>query len=243
MLNISNVYKKFRSFYAIEDLSMKIPRGSIFGLLGPNGAGKTTLLRMSMGLLPPTEGKIVLFDSQSPTSREARKRVGYMPQQLAIYPALSVLENLLFYGRLYGVPGKDLKERSLDILELVELTEKRDSLVAHLSGGMIRRVMLATVLIHKPELVILDEPTSGIDPALRIKFWDWFSLLASGGTSVLITTHHIAEASRCEEVLFLRLGKLIDQGAPSDLMNRYGAADLEEAFVRATSEVVWKKEE
>jgi ABC-2 type transport system ATP-binding protein len=234
VLTLRNVRKKFGSFVAIDDMNLSIAPGMIFGLLGPNGAGKTTLLRMIMGLLAPTSGTITLFDRFSPESREARFKIGYMPQQLAVYQGLTVLENLLFFGRLYGLRGSALSRQADKILKMVELEKKAKEQVSHLSGGMVRRTMLATTLIHQPSLVILDEPTAGVDPALRIRFWKWFQQLSELGTSILITTHHISEASLCQDVVFLREGKLLEQGPPVELMNRYQSKDLEEAFVKAT---------
>ncbi len=237
MLKLTNVNKCFNSFTAIYNLSLEIPAGIIFGLLGPNGAGKTTLLRMILGLTLPTSGQISLFGSSSLTGKPIRKKIGYMPQQQAIYPGLSVIENILFFGRLYHIPGKHLKNQAEEILQLVELEDKKDTIVAHLSGGMVRRAMLATILVHQPSLLILDEPTAGVDPALRIKFWNWFKKLAKQGISILITTHHIAEASRCDDVIFLRAGRLLEKGPPDELMKKYQAPDLEYAFVKATQEI------
>lgn len=234
MLNLQGVTRKFDQLTAVDGIDLEIPKGLIFGLLGPNGAGKTTLLRMIMGLIPPTSGTITLFGKYAPTDRIVRGRIGYMPQQLAIYPGLSTLENVLFYGRLYGMPETELQSRAREILEMVELSPQNNQLVAHLSGGLVRRALLATALIHQPSLVILDEPTAGIDPALRIRFWEWFGVLSGQGISILITTHHITEASRCDQVVFLREGRLIEQGTPRALMTRYQSKDLEDAFVRAT---------
>ncbi len=234
MLSLENVRKSFGSFSAVNGVDLDIGEGMIFGLLGPNGAGKTTLLRMIMGLITPTSGKITLFDSFSPADTAARSKIGYMPQQLAVYPGLSVAENVIFFGRLYGLQGAELKQRAVEVLQLVDLQDKRNKQVAHLSGGMVRRVMLATTLIHQPSLVILDEPTAGVDPALRLRFWNWFQELSGRGISILITTHHISEAALCREVVFLRQGKLIERGKPVELMSRYQAKDLEEAFVKAT---------
>jgi ABC-2 type transport system ATP-binding protein len=155
---------------------------------------------------------------------------------LALYPGLSVMENILFFGRLYGVPDRELRRRAGEVLEQVELAERKDSLVGTLSGGMMRRAMLASAVIHHPDLLILDEPTAGVDPLLRLKFWGWFSQLADGGTTLLITTHHISEADRSQEVVFFRLGRIIRRGAPKDLLKHYHATDLEHAFVKATEE-------
>lgn len=235
MLHLDNIKKSFGLFEAVKGINLKIEGGSIFGLLGPNGAGKTTLLRMIMGLITPTSGKITLFNSYSPTDREARRKIGYMPQQLAVYPGLSVLENILFFGRLYGFSGGELSKLAEKVIGLVDLQTKKDELVNHLSGGMVRRVMLATALIHQPTLVILDEPTAGVDPSLRLRFWEWFQKLTAHGISIIITTHHISEASLCREVVFLREGNIVEQGTPSELMDRYQAEDLENAFVKATN--------
>ncbi|MBC8259273.1 MAG: ABC transporter ATP-binding protein [SAR324 cluster bacterium] len=234
MLTLTKVTKQFGSQIAVDKLDLNIPQGLVFGLLGPNGSGKSTLLRMIMGLLKPTSGNILIFNNNSPGDFEVKHLLGYMPQQLAVYPGLSVRENVLFYGRLYGIPETELETRLLDILEMVELSSCLDNLAADLSGGMLRRLMLATTLIHQPSLVILDEPTAGVDPSLRLRFWEWFEELAHGGTSILITTHHISEASRCNKVAFLRQGKLLEHDTPEKLMQRYDSANLEEAFVQAT---------
>ena len=242
MLTVNQVTKQFGSFTAIDQLELDIPEGLIFGLLGPNGAGKTTLLRMVMGLIRPTSGSIMLFDKYSPADREIKEKIGYMPQQQAIYPGLSVLENIMFFGRLYNSRDGKMKQRAEEIIEMIELVRQKDTQVSNLSGGMIRRAMLATTLIHQPSLIILDEPTAGVDPSLRLKFWQWFQELTSAGTSIIITTHHIAEAIRCDKVVFLREGKILEQGTPDALIKTYHVADLEEAFVKAIEEKKKDKE-
>jgi len=234
MLNIDHLTKRFAAKTIINDLVLSINEGEIFGLLGPNGAGKTTLIRMLVGLVKPTSGKITLFDQYHPEAKQLRRHIGYMPQQLAVYPGLSVLENVLFFGRMYDVDEARLKKSAIEILEKVELTHRLDSLVSTLSGGMIRRVMLATALIHHPRLLILDEPTAGVDPLLRIKFWEWFNDLIEDGISIIITTHNISEASHCQQVVFLREGNLLEQGTPDKLMQKYNVSNLESAFVSAT---------
>ncbi len=236
IISARQVVKRYGSTLAIDGLSVEIPYGRVFGLLGPNGAGKTTLLRLMMGLARPDSGQIRLLDGHAPGSPQAVQGIGYMPQQLALYESLTVLENVLFFGRLYGVAGPLLRERAHAALQQVQLEGQRDTRAGALSGGMMRRAMLATATIHHPRLLILDEPTAGVDPLLRVRFWDWFEQLAEGGTTILVTTHHIEEASRCQEVLFLRAGRLLARGAPALLMRHYGCADLEAAFVRATVE-------
>ncbi len=234
MLNINQLSKHFDHTPVIEKLQLDIAEGEVFGLLGPNGAGKTTLIRLIMGLLKPDVGDIRLFDHYRPGAIEARRQIGYMPQQLSIYPGLSVLENVLFFGRIYQMDNHELQRRAIEVLQMVELEHRKDDQVGTLSGGMIRRVMLATALVHKPRLLILDEPTAGVDPLLRIKFWDWFGQMVTAGTSIIVTTHNISEAEHCGNVVFLRNGEKLEQGSPQHLMEHYQSDNLEAAFVAAT---------
>lgn len=218
----------------LRGLDFAFDKGKIYGLLGPNGAGKTTAIRMIVGLLPVTAGKITLF-GKLPPGEAARQHIGYMPQQLALYDDLSVEENIRFFGRLYKVRKALLEERCNQLLQRVELQDKRAIRVGEISGGMKRRIMLATVLVHDPDLIILDEPTAGVDPALRVRFWAWYRELASTGKAILVTTHNITEARHCDEVIFLREGLVLDAGSPDALQARYGGNDLEESFLRATT--------
>ena len=235
MISVEGVVKRYGAMVAVDRLSMEIPAGRIFGLLGPNGAGKTTLLRMMMGLIVPDAGRIRLFEGLEPGSPAAIRRIGYLPQQLALYESLTVRENVAFFARLYRMSGERIVERTREVLERVELWERRDEPAGKLSGGLLRRAMLASAVVHAPRLLILDEPTAGVDPLLRLKFWDWFSALADEGATLLITTHHIAEADRCQEVVFQHAGRVLDRGAPAALMERYGVRDLEAAFIAATA--------
>src|SRR5579863_4102740 len=212
MIDVETVVKHFGGRDAVDHLSLHIPASRIFGILGPNGAGKTTLLRMIMGLVHPDQGRIRLFDGLAPGERAAIRRIGYMPQHLALYESLTVQENVEFFGRLYGLRGVDLARRAAEMIERVDLQAQRHTPAGHLSGGMMRRAMLASAVIHGPRLLILDEPTAGVDPLLRLKFWEWFGRLADEGTTLLITTHHISEAAGCQEVIFQRSGKILERG-------------------------------
>jgi ABC-2 type transport system ATP-binding protein len=236
VIAIDRVVKQYGGRRAIDALSLEIPAGRIFGLLGPNGAGKTTLLRMIMGLVRPDTGAVTLFGGEAPGSAAAVRKIGYMPQQLALYEDLTVHENLMFFGRIYGLPDAELRGRAEHLLHQVDLEDRRESRVGTLSGGMMRRAMLASALMHRPALLILDEPTAGVDPLLRIRFWNWFVELAEAGTTLLITTHHISEADRCQEIAFQRFGRILRRGRPADLLAHYGVSDLEHAFVNATQE-------
>lgn len=234
MLEIQNLSKRLGNTLALDQLQLHINEGEVFGLLGPNGAGKTTLIRTIMGLVSADSGEIRLFGTHRPGSTEIRKLIGYMPQQLAIYRGLSIWENLLFFGHIYQINNRELIERCEEILNMVELYDRKDDLVSELSGGMIRRVMLASALIHRPRLLILDEPTAGVDPLLRIRFWEWFAQMVAAGTSIIVTTHNISEAARCQNVVFLRNGQKLEQGTPQQLMDKYHSENLESAFVEAT---------
>jgi ABC-type multidrug transport system ATPase subunit len=229
-IECSELTKRFGPVVALDGLTLSIPRGIAFGLLGPNGAGKTTLIRILLGLTSASHGSARLLDQEVP-SRAARARVGYMPQELAIYPDLTVRENLALFGRLYGLSGVRLGRRITETLALVRMPEREGRLVATLSGGLRRRVSFAAALLAEPELLLLDEPTVGVDPELREEFWAYFHDLTRSGRTILLTTHYLEEASRCDEVAFLDAGRLLARGTPAALRESTGAATMEEAFL------------
>jgi len=231
MLQIEQATVQFGESYALNSLSLNIAEGQVFGLLGPNGAGKTTLIRALMGLQRLHAGKIRLFDGLNPGSVASRTLIGYMPQLYAIYDQLTVRENLRFFAELYSVPADLVDERVTELLHMIELDTKADAILHTLSGGMKRRAMMATALVHKPRLLILDEPTAGVDPILRIKFWQWFRRLCDEGTSILVTTHHINEAEQCDDIVFLRSGQKIGQGTPAELIAQNHCKNLDEVFI------------
>jgi ABC-2 type transport system ATP-binding protein len=231
MLDITDVTISFADYHALYELTLPIKTGQIFGLLGPNGAGKTTLIRAIMGLQPVHKGHIRLFDGLLPGSQASRNLIGYMPQLYAVYDQLTVRENLRFFAELYSLPKHELNNRVNELLTMTELEAKADAIVHTLSGGMKRRTMMATALAHKPKLLIMDEPTAGVDPILRIKFWQWFRALRDQGTSILVTTHHINEAEHCDDIGFLRAGKLIGRGSPEQLLQQYKKKNLEDVYI------------
>jgi ABC-2 type transport system ATP-binding protein len=227
--------KRFGDVTALDRITLEVPTGQVLGLLGPNGAGKTTLIRILLGLVRPTEGEATLFGRPA-GARGNRSRVGYMPQDLAVYLDLSVEENVELFGHLYGVDGPRLRAREREVLELVHLTERRRSLVAELSGGMRRRVSLAAALVADPDLLLLDEPTVGVDPELRAEFWEFFHRLTSAGKTVVLTTHYLEEANRADRVVFLHAGTVLATGAPTEVKARTGTGNLEDAFLHLVRE-------
>ena len=234
LLSLRSITKTYGSLKALDQLSFEIPAGTVVGLLGPNGAGKSTLLKILTGLIQPNSGQLSILNQKNPNSVIVRQQLGYMPQYSALYPNLTVGENLQFFGKLYGLKKEVLHHRIEVLLDVLELTHKKNELIKNLSGGMVRRALLGTSVIHKPKFLILDEPTAGVDPVLRIKFWNWILSWCKEGTSTLITTHHISEANRCDHVIFLRNGKKVEEGPPSDLLRKYNCDDLETAFILAT---------
>jgi ABC-2 type transport system ATP-binding protein len=219
--------KRFGKIQAVDGVDLALPPGHIYGLLGPNGSGKTTLIRMLAGLARATGGEARILGSKMP-SRPMLARIGYMPQAEALYPELSVGENLGFFASLLG--GRD--RAAIDrVLDLVELRDRKGTPALELSGGMRRRLSLACTLVHEPEVLFLDEPTVGVDPALRVQFWAHFRRLAAAGTTILVASHVMDEADRCDELVFMRDGRVIGRGSGAELRARAGTADLEAAFL------------
>ncbi|MCA1668872.1 MAG: ABC transporter ATP-binding protein [Thermomicrobia bacterium] len=214
-------------------MTLTVNEGETYGLIGPNGAGKTTLIRAIAGLIAPTGGTLTVLGQPMP-SRKIVASIGYMTQLEALYNDLTVAENLRFFATLFGVPKPTQRERMAELLALVNLSDRVDSVVGTLSGGMKQRVSLAVALIHKPRLALLDEPTVGIDPELRLAFWEYFARLAADGTTLIVSTHHLDEAVRCDRLGMVRDGKTIAEDTPQHLMEATQAATLEEAFLHIT---------
>lgn len=227
---VSDVVKRFGDVTALDHVTISVERGETFGLIGPNGSGKTTLIRLLLGLGHPTSGEIAVLGHHMP-NRQVAPHIGYMTQSSALYNELSIRENLGFFGTIYGLRGKRLKERIAATLELVGLVTRADSPIQTLSGGMRQRVSLGCALIHEPELIFLDEPTVGIDPELRMTFWDYFAQLNLRGVTLIVSTHYLDEATRCHRLGLLRFGKLLAADSPAALRQQSGQEDFEKAFM------------
>lgn len=219
MIRAANVSKRFGDVLAVDNVSLEIPPGTILGMIGPNGAGKTTLVRMMVGILKPTSGACYIADRRSDLlSPEERAKVGYMTQQKALYPDLTARENLEFFADTYGVSDSHKRSEAVArVAELTRITEYLDRPVEVLSGGTVQRLSLACTIVHDPELIFLDEPTVGISPHLRAEFWDYFQGLARQGRTIIMTTHYLEEASRCDTVAMILQGRLIGLGSPNEL--------------------------
>ncbi len=209
--------KQFGQQKAVDDLTLEVPHGTIFGFIGPSGSGKTTTVRLLTGVQSPTDGTVRVMGTQpSLFSEEERSKIGYMPQLSVLFPHLSIMENLRFVASIYGMPWRR-RARLNEVLEFVELTDDRRKRLQQASGGMQRRLALAAALVNEPELLFLDEPTTGIDPVLRRKFWDHFESLRDDGRTLFVTTQYVGEAAYCDLIGVLRSGRLLTVDTPEGL--------------------------
>jgi ABC-2 type transport system ATP-binding protein len=218
---MQNVTKQWGDKVGVQDVTLDVPAGQIFGLVGPSGCGKTTTIRMLTGVYTPTKGELRVLGATPKTfDKRARERIGYMPQLFVLYPTLTVWENLNFVASLYGLHWFKRRKRLEELLDFVELTSARNTLAENISGGMKRRLELACSLVHHPQLLFADEPTAGVDPVLRGKFWDGFRSLKAEGRSLLVTTQYVSEVEYCDQVGVMRGGRLLMVETPDGLRRR-----------------------
>ncbi|MGY3569531.1 ABC transporter ATP-binding protein [Vibrio sp. SCSIO 43135] len=223
-----NVVKKFGDFTAIDDITLNVPKGSIYGFLGPNGCGKSTTIRVLTGLLSPSEGEVDVLGLEIPKQSELlRLKIGYMTQKFSLYDDLTVEENLEFIGQIFGMDNRSLKQRIQEQLETYGLDQRRKQRVGGMSGGQKQRLSLAAATMHKPELLFLDEPTSAVDPENRRDFWEQLFDLSDQGTTILVTTHYMDEAERCHRLAIMEAGRIRADGEPEQLMADMGVKIVE----------------
>ncbi len=221
-IEVNELTKKFGNFTAVNKVTFNVKKGEVFGFLGANGAGKSTTIRMLCGILEPTDGDAIVGGySVMNEPDKVKQNIGYMSQKFSLYNDLTVEENINFFGGVYGLFGKELEERKKWVLKISNLEGKENTLTASLPGGLKQRLALGTAVIHRPAIVFLDEPTSGVDPISRRSFWDLINELSSEGTTILVTTHYLEEAEFCNNIILINAGKLIAEGTSKELKTNY----------------------
>ncbi|RBM54574.1 ABC transporter ATP-binding protein [Vibrio tarriae] len=227
-IHAENVVKQFGHFTAIENINLKVERGSIYGFLGPNGCGKSTTIRVLTGLLQPTAGQVKVLGLSIPKQSELlRLKIGYMTQKFSLYDDLTVQENLQFIGQIFGMNRRTLQQRTQAQLKTYGLDERRKQRVSGMSGGQKQRLALAAATMHNPELLFLDEPTSAVDPENRREFWEQLFDLSAQGTTILVTTHYMDEAERCHRLAIMEAGEIRADDEPEKLMQQMGVNVVE----------------
>ncbi|CAE6944395.1 ABC-type multidrug transport system [Vibrio sp. B1FIG11] len=245
-IQAENVVKKFGDFTAINNITLNVPKGSIYGFLGPNGCGKSTTIRVLTGLLSPSEGNVDVLGLEIPKQSELlRLKIGYMTQKFSLYDDLTVQENLEFIGQIFGMETKALKARIEEQLSTYGLDQLRKQRVGGMSGGQKQRLSLAAATMHKPELLFLDEPTSAVDPENRRDFWEQLFDLSDQGTTILVTTHYMDEAERCHRLAIMEAGEIRADGEPEELMAQMGVniVEVKSDNLRELKEKVIRREE
>jgi ABC-2 type transport system ATP-binding protein len=233
IITVKHMFKRFGNFIANNDLNFDVYEGEIFGFLGANGAGKTTAIKILCGLSTPSSGimNVAGFDIYTQTE-QIKRTIGYMSQKFSLYDDLTIYENIRFYGGIYGLPMKDIKTRTDELLEQFGLTEFRDSLISSLPLGWRQKLAFSVAIFHKPKIVFLDEPTSGVDPITRRQFWELIYEAAARGITVFVTTHYMDEAEYCDRVSIMDAGKIVALDTPSKLKEDYQVDNMYDLFLK-----------
>ncbi len=229
---LDKIQKNYGELKAVQEVSLTIKKGEIYGLLGPNGAGKSTTIKMICGVIKPNggTGSVLGYDVYK-HSNQIKNGIGYMSQKFSLYEDLTVIENITFFANIYGLSKKEIKDRIVQIVEMAGLNGREKQLTGHLSGGWKQRLALGCAIIHKPKLLILDEPTAGVDPVSRRLFWEMLFELSKQGITILVTTHYMDEAQSCDRVGFIFSGRKLIEGIPEALIKAYDANNLEDVFI------------
>jgi len=233
MIEAAGIWKQFASEQVLKGIDLSVAQGEILGILGPSGSGKTTLIKCLIGILGMTKGQVVINQTKVPDLK-LMDSIGYMAQQDALYEDLTGIQNLVFYGRLKGMSKKQAETEADSLLDMVELGRDRNKKVVHYSGGMKRRLSMTAALIGEPDVIVLDEPTVGIDPLLREQFWKEFDQLKACGRSIIVTTHVMDEAEKCDRLILLRDGEIIQNGTPDALKAMTREATIEAVFIQSS---------
>ncbi|MFI5222322.1 MAG: ABC transporter ATP-binding protein [Bacteroidia bacterium] len=233
VIKTENLTKRFGNFTAVDKITFEVFKGEIFGFLGANGAGKTTAMRMLSGLSKPTSGKATVAGLDVFKQPELiKKNIGYMSQRFSLYEDLTVLENIRFYGGIYGLNNKQIKEKSDELVEQLQMQNELKKLVADLPLGWKQKLALSVAILHEPKIVFLDEPTGGVDPATRKQFWDMIYHTADKGITVFVTTHYLDEAEYCNRISIMVDGRMDAIGTPRELKERFSATSMDEVFYK-----------
>lgn len=236
-IKTENLTKQFGKLLVVNNVNLNVPKGHIYGFLGPNGSGKSTMIRMLCGVLEPTSGKgTVLGYDIKRESENIKQRIGYMSQKFSLYEELTVKENLDFYSGIYGLKGEHSKKRQKELIKLSGLVGRENQRASSLSGGWKQRLALSCALLHKPDILILDEPTAGVDPVSRRIFWNIIIELAKDGVTILVTTHYMDEAELCNEIGFIFFGNILIKGKPEELIKEHGVKNLDDLFIKLVEE-------
>ncbi len=227
---LNDISKSYGKKKVLTDVTMEIKQGEIFGLLGPSGCGKSTTVRIMAGILKPDKGRIEILGKNMPDF-ETMSRIGYMAQTAALYPVLSGYENLKFFGSMYGLKKKEIHDRAEEVTNLLGLTKDLGKMVSAYSGGMKQRLSLAITLLANPQVLILDEPTVGIDPILRKSIWDTLYTMRANGVTIIITTHVMDEVAHCDRLVMMQEGQILITGTPKEVQRKAGCESIEEAFI------------
>ncbi len=243
IIEVNDMVKQFGSFIANDHLTFDVYKGEIFGFLGANGAGKTTAIRILCGLSAPTSGdvKVAGFDIYRETEK-VKKNIGYMSQKFSLYEDLTVSENIRFYGGIYGIPKKERKKKETELLQKLEMEEARDKLIVGLPLGWKQKLAFSVAILHQPKIVFLDEPTGGVDPITRRRFWDLIYEASADGITVFVTTHYMDEAEYCNRVSIMDEGKIEALDTPAALKQTYNSANMDEVFIQIARKPEAKKQ-
>ena len=233
VISVKSMYKKFGDFTANNNLSFEVSKGEIFGFLGANGAGKTTAIKILCGLSFPTSGEIKVAGFDVYKQRELVKRnIGYMSQKFSLYEDLTMKENVRFYGGIYGLSSKQIRQKTEEMIEMLQLGNIQNTLISDIPLGWKQKIAFSVAIVHDPKIVFLDEPTSGVDPITRRQFWDLIYATAERGITVFVTTHYMDEAEYCDRISMMVQGKIEAMGSLDELLTKYDAKNMDEVFIK-----------